>query len=91
MIPFGAATTWCLILAAGAVAVAMPNALELVGYPRRLPGPAQPEELPRDIRPVRVLPDRAYGPALASVALGLLAALCLTRVPNPGVFLYFNF
>ena len=34
---------------------------------------------------------RRVRPVLTAAALGAIAALCLTRLPNPGVFLYFNF
>ena len=33
----------------------------------------------------------AIRPQLTAAALGLMAALCFARLPNPGVFLYFNF
>ncbi len=59
-----------------------PSALEIAGYPINVPG-ASVETAP--LHPLRY---RIVG---ATVYLGVLAALVIARLPDPGVFLYFNF
>jgi D-alanyl-lipoteichoic acid acyltransferase DltB (MBOAT superfamily) len=76
--------SWIAIAIGTAIVVALPNALELARYPWSTPG------LPIEhdyIVPVR----RQPGPMLAAAGLGALAACALVRLPDPGVFLYFNF
>ena len=72
---------WGLIVVAMAIAVGMPNVLRLTRYPEGL----ITEEAGA---PVGRL---AKYPVLVSVCLGLVAAACIARLPEPGIFLYFNF
>jgi len=76
--------SWIAIAIGIAIVVGLPNALELARYPLSTPG------LPIEhdgIVPVR----RQPAPLLAAAGLGALAACALVRLPDPGVFLYFNF
>ena len=75
-LPGPAATIPLLAVAAG-IAWLLPNTLVLTGY---VAAPA-----PR--RTTRW----TSRPGITAAALGVVAALCLARLPNPGVFLYFNF
>jgi alginate O-acetyltransferase complex protein AlgI len=80
-----ARTVGWLGVAAGIVAVvALPNVLEIVRYPESTPGlPIEHDGLV----PVRRLPS----PAVAAIAVGCIAAFAFAKLPDPGVFLYFNF
>lgn len=81
---FAPHAAWIAIAMGSAIAIGLPNALELARYPWSTPG------LPIEhdgIVPVR----RQPGPLLAAAGLGALAACALVRLPDPGVFLYFNF
>lgn len=76
---------WLAVLAAGLVAVASPSALELVRYPHSTPG--EPVEGAPLLHPVTWrLPSLA-----GALSLGVIAAFAIARLPDPGVFLYFNF
>ena len=78
---------WLAVGLAAAVALLLPTALELAGYTQ----PA-PSARPVAARPVAARLRAARGaPALAAVLLGVVAAFCVARLPDPGIFLYFNF
>jgi D-alanyl-lipoteichoic acid acyltransferase DltB (MBOAT superfamily) len=72
------------IAVAGAIAFLLPSSLELARYPDSTPG-LELESAP--LKPAR-WPVKAVGTA---VLLGVIAALSIARLPDPGVFLYFNF
>jgi len=72
------------IAAAAAMAFLAPNSLELAAYRQRL-APAAAEAAP--LAPCRLRIPRP----VAAAALGAAAALALAMLPDPGVFLYFNF
>jgi len=75
---------WIAVVAAGATTVLLPSALELAGYPDSTPG------LPIEADGLRKVRWRA--PAFATAAgLGVIAAFAIARLPDPGIFLYFNF
>jgi alginate O-acetyltransferase complex protein AlgI len=59
-----------------------PSALEIAGYPDSIPGASI------ETAPLHPLRKRITG---APVYLGILAAFIIARLPDPGVFLYFNF
>ena len=59
-----------------------PSAVEIAGYPNSVPGASV------ETAPLHPLRHRIVG---ATVCLGVLAALIIARLPDPGVFLYFNF
>ncbi len=72
------------VAAAALLAWLAPNTAELAGYPASVPG-AEVETAP-------LAPCRPLLPAgLAAAALGAAAALALAKMPDPGIFLYFNF
>jgi len=72
------------VVVAAAMAFLCPNSLELAGYPASIPD-AEAETAP-------LVPVSWRLPAgLTAVALGAAAALAVARLPDPGVFLYFNF
>jgi D-alanyl-lipoteichoic acid acyltransferase DltB (MBOAT superfamily) len=75
---------WAGIGVAAAIALLLPNSLELVGYGQSMPNAES------DHVTLRTLVWRP-APALAAVVLGLVAALVIAKLPDPGVFLYFNF
>lgn len=64
-----------LILVAAGIAFLLPDTLALTGY--------APDAAPR--------PRWNLPPGASAAALGVIAALCFGRLPDPGVFLYFNF
>ena len=70
-----------LILCAG-LAFFSPSALEIAGYPASVPGSFV------ETAPLHPLHRRIAG---AAALLGILAAFIIARLPDPGVFLYFNF
>ncbi|WP_395331115.1 MBOAT family O-acyltransferase [Novosphingobium sp. BL-8H] len=75
---------WTAVIAGWIVVTQLPSVLELARYPQSTPG------LPIEhdgIVPVR----RETRPWAAAAALGAIAALAFARLPDPGVFLYFNF
>jgi len=75
---------WAAVLVGGAIALALPSALEIARYPWSIPGtPIEHDGLVPIRRPV---------PAVAAaLALGVIGALAFAKLPDPGVFLYFNF
>ena len=78
------ALQWFAVAVAGLITVASPNVLELAGYPDSTPG------LPIEADGIKPLHWAA--PAFATAAvLGVVAAFAIAKLPNPGVFLYFNF
>jgi alginate O-acetyltransferase complex protein AlgI len=80
----GPAVAWIGIGAAAATAFLLPNSIEIVGYAHSMPN-AESDHVP--LNRVKWRP----APQLAAVALGLIAALAISKLPDPGVFLYFNF
>lgn len=75
---------WVAVVAGWIVVTRLPSVLELARYPQSTPG------LPIEhdgIVPIR----RPAKPWAAAAALGAVAALAFARLPDPGVFLYFNF
>jgi alginate O-acetyltransferase complex protein AlgI len=75
---------WLAVLIAGVACVWSPNVLELANYPDATPG------LPIEAEGLRPRPWR--GKALfTAVLLGVAFALVLAKLPDPGIFLYFNF
>jgi D-alanyl-lipoteichoic acid acyltransferase DltB (MBOAT superfamily) len=81
---FARTAGWVAVVVGIGICVGLPNVLEIVRYPESTPG------LPIEhdgIRPVRWRPR----PALAALALGCIAAAAFAKLPNPGVFIYFNF
>ncbi len=75
----GAVIAAGLILAAAGIAFMAPNTLALAGYSPDVATPLCPA------------PRWRLPPGITAAALGVTAALCFGRLPNPGVFLYFNF
>ncbi len=77
-------TGWVAIAAAATVSLLLPNVLEMVRYPESTPGlPVEADGL----EPVKWrLP-----PHVVALGLGVIAAFVLVKLPDPGVFLYFNF
>jgi alginate O-acetyltransferase complex protein AlgI len=75
---------WFGICGAAAIAFLLPNSIELVGYAHSMPN-AESDHVP--LNPVKWRPARQ----LVAVTLGLIAALAISKLPDPGVFLYFNF
>ena len=77
---------WAGVLAAAGLAFLAPNSQEIAGYPHHIPD-AQYE---RDEAPIR---DRLWkgSPVAAAALLGVILAVVLAKLPDPGVFLYFNF
>ena len=69
---------------AATVALLMPNVLEMVRYPESTPG------LPIEADGLEPVTWRLPSPA-AALGLGVIAAFALVKLPDPGVFLYFNF
>jgi hypothetical protein len=75
---------WIAIAGGWAICVFLPSALELVRYPQTTPG--------MPIEHDGIMPFRWQPPALtAAMALGVIAAAAFIKLPDPGVFLYFNF
>jgi D-alanyl-lipoteichoic acid acyltransferase DltB (MBOAT superfamily) len=75
---------WLAIGVGIAIVVLLPNVLEMTRYPKSTPG------LPIEhdgISPVMWRP----APALTAAILGIVAAIAFAKLPDPGVFLYFNF
>ena len=77
-------TAWVAVAAAATVALLMPNVLEMVRYPESTPG------LPIEADGLEPVTWRLPSPA-AALGLGVIAAFALVKLPDPGVFLYFNF
>jgi alginate O-acetyltransferase complex protein AlgI len=78
------ALAWLGVAVAAAIALLPPNSIELVGYEHAMPN-AQSDQVP--ITPVSF----SLAPGLVAVALGIVAALVIAKLPEPGVFIYFNF
>jgi D-alanyl-lipoteichoic acid acyltransferase DltB (MBOAT superfamily) len=78
------AVAWLALAAAAALAVFAPSALELAGYPDSVPG------LPVEDAPLTPFVWKA-GPVATAVGLGAMFAFVVAKLPDPGVFLYFNF
>lgn len=75
---------WLAVAAGVLVVTRLPSVLDIARYPQATPG------LPIEhdgIAPVRW----RVSPWTAATALGAVAALAFARLPDPGVFLYFNF
>jgi D-alanyl-lipoteichoic acid acyltransferase DltB (MBOAT superfamily) len=76
--------SWLAVVAAGIAATRAPNVLEMTRYPDSTPG------LPVEADGLRAVSWRA-APAPMAIGLGVLAAFAIAKLPDPGVFLYFNF
>ncbi|MEH3045542.1 MBOAT family O-acyltransferase [Sphingomonas adhaesiva] len=75
---------WIAVAVGVVIVVILPNVLEIVRYPESTPGlPIEHDGL----RPVARQPS----PLVAAAALGCIAAFAFAKLPDPGVFLYFNF
>lgn len=75
---------WAAVIAGWIVVTQLPSVLELTGYPQSTPGlPVEHD----GIKPARRTPPRWATAAM----LGAVGALAFARLPDPGVFLYFNF
>jgi hypothetical protein len=75
---------WLAIAGVAALSFFSPNTMELAGYVHSAPNF---ESDPIPIKPVRV----GLPPEAVAIALGLISALVIARLPDPGIFLYFNF
>ncbi len=73
---------WVAVAVAAAVALLMPSILEFTGYHALL-----------ETGQIRAARWEAVWtrPVFAAASLGVIAALCATRLPDPGLFLYFTF
>jgi D-alanyl-lipoteichoic acid acyltransferase DltB (MBOAT superfamily) len=78
------AVSWLALGLTAAIALLLPNALELVGYEHEMPN-AESDQVP--LRPV----DWRSAPGFVVLALGVIAALVIAKLPEPGIFIYFNF
>ena len=75
---------WVAVAIGTVIVVSLPNVLEIVRYPETTPGlPIEHDGL----RPVARTPS----PLVSALALGCIAAFAFAKLPDPGVFLYFNF
>ncbi len=75
---------WIVVLLAGLATVRLPNVLEMTRYPESTPGMPIEHD---GIQPV----TWRFSKWGAAAVLGLAAAFVLAKLPDPGVFLYFNF
>jgi alginate O-acetyltransferase complex protein AlgI len=75
---------WLGISAVAVVTFYLPNSIELAGYVHSAPN------FESDPVPVRRVKLRV-APELVAILLGLVAALVMAKLPDPGIFLYFNF
>ena len=78
------ALEWVAIAGVAVISFLLPNSIELVGYAHAMPND------PSDHVPLKAVNWRPY-PALVAFGLGVIAALAIAKLPDPGVFLYFNF
>jgi alginate O-acetyltransferase complex protein AlgI len=78
------ALAWLAIAAVAAISFLLPNSMELVGYAHVMPNDPS-DQVP--LKPVTWRPPAA----VIAVTLGAIAALVIAKLPDPGVFLYFNF
>jgi alginate O-acetyltransferase complex protein AlgI len=76
---------WLAVVVAGVAAAWAPNVLEMTRYPNSVPG------LPIEADGLRPVTWRPPPPLATAVGLGVIAAFAFAKLPNPGVFLYFNF
>lgn len=75
---------WLAIAAVAAISFLLPNSIEIVGYAHSMPND------PSDHVPLNPVLWRPSAP-VAAIALGAIAAIAIAKLPDPGVFLYFNF
>lgn len=75
---------WFAVVAGFVVVTQLPSVLELVNYPRSTPG------LPIEHDGLKPVGWRAPAWGTAA-AIGVAGALAFARLPDPGIFLYFNF
>jgi hypothetical protein len=75
---------WLTLAAVAALSLFSPNSIELVGYAHSMPNDPS-DRVP--LNPVRRRPSSA----VVAIALGVVAALVFAKLPDPGIFLYFNF
>ena len=78
------ALEWVAIAGVAVISFLLPNSIELVGYAHAMPND------PSDHVPLKAVNWQPY-PALVAFGLGVIAALAIAKLPDPGVFLYFNF
>jgi alginate O-acetyltransferase complex protein AlgI len=78
------AVDWLTLAAVAALSLFSPNSIELVGYAHSMPNDPS-DRVP--LNPVRRRPSSA----VVAIALGVVAALVFAKLPDPGIFLYFNF
>jgi D-alanyl-lipoteichoic acid acyltransferase DltB (MBOAT superfamily) len=75
---------WVAIGVVGVISFLLPNSIELAGYVHMMPND------PSDHVPLTAIRWRPR-PVLVAIGVGALAALAIAKLPDPGVFLYFNF
>jgi alginate O-acetyltransferase complex protein AlgI len=75
---------WLAIAAVAAISFFVPNSVELVGYAHSMPNDPS-DHVP--LNPVGWRPSSV----VAAFALGIIGAFAIAKLPDPGVFLYFNF
>ncbi len=80
------AADWLGVAIAAAIAFLLPNSMEIAGYPHKVPDATSAAE----DAPIRPRTWRIAAPATAAI-LGVIAALVIAKLPDPGIFLYFNF
>jgi len=78
------ALAWLAVAAVAAISFFFPNSIELVNYAHEMPNDPS-DHVP--LKPITWQPP----PAIIAVTLGAIAALAIAKLPDPGVFLYFNF
>jgi len=74
------------IAIAAMVAFFLPSSLELARYPHAIPG-GEYEAAEAPLKPRRW----PLSPPVTALLLGVVFAIVLAKLPDPGVFLYFNF
>jgi len=75
---------WAAVAIGIVAVVSLPSVLEITRYPWSTPGlPIEHDGL---VPVTRTVPS-----LVAAVLLGLVAAVAFAKLPDPGVFLYFNF
>ncbi|WP_158914564.1 MBOAT family protein [Caulobacter sp. S45] len=76
---------WVGVIVALIGSIALPNALEMARYPVAIAGAEEAEGAP--LRPLQWRLSWVF----TGVFLGFIGALALAKLPDPGIFLYFNF
>lgn len=78
------ALAWLAVATVAAISFLLPNSIELTNYAHAMPNDPS-DHVP--LKPIAWQPP----PAIIAVALGAIAALAIAKLPDPAVFLYFNF